>query len=633
MADLGEKNSSDLNWMSTVAASGTFHDKLAAKIVLMQESMIHNLDSLLSVILLTQKKKRESLKALDCLKSLWITDLLPENRKLKFFYEQNLYDAASSDAHLLLIYFEDQVKVAYSTYLQALEKHLSDSQYSIKNNLIQILLELLIERPEQEKVLLSLLVNKMGDPDRQLASKISHYLNRLLQRHPRMKLVIVNEVEQFLRRPNMTLQAQYYSVCFLNQILLHRNDTVLPNKLLDIYFFMFTLLSKEAAVDHKILNALLVGVNRALPFSSAEGEPLKDNIDTLFRLAHTTTFVTSIQALAILFQVMLAQSALSDRFYRCLYQKLLDCFMLSDLRNSASFYNLLYKSLYLDSRAERVHAFVKRLLQLCLVQRPHQACAILFLISTLAQVKPAVLRVLQRDPQLADHYHPSVRSFAEQLLKGKPIQYRGDPLADFTLLRFLDKFVHKNPKQNVKAPSTVFQKRTPAAGVLLDPKELLNMRETDVAADDMFMYNFFKDKGKTKKISKKKKKEKVLDVEENLYSELCGEPFESDEDITDGACSDASLEEFGRRNSKDSFKAKPERYYCSSSCAYQHQPPLFSTTVADSTRAVEMKKESRSSIDSAFAALDDYEHLIGASSSRKKKELDKFAKTNKVETR
>jgi hypothetical protein len=206
--NLGEKNSSDLNWMSTVAASGTFHDKLAAKIVLMQESMIHNLDSLLSVILLTQKKKRESLKALDCLKSLWITDLLPENRKLKFFYEQNLYDAASSDAHLLLIYFEDQVKVAYSTYLQALEKHLSDSQYSIKNNLIQILLELLIERPEQEKVLLSLLVNKMGDPDRQLASKISHYLNRLLQRHPRMKLVIVNEVEQFLRRPNMTLQAQ-----------------------------------------------------------------------------------------------------------------------------------------------------------------------------------------------------------------------------------------------------------------------------------------------------------------------------------------------------------------------------------------------------------------------------------------
>jgi hypothetical protein len=40
MADLGEKNSSDLNWMSTVAASGTFHDKLAAKIVLMQESMV-----------------------------------------------------------------------------------------------------------------------------------------------------------------------------------------------------------------------------------------------------------------------------------------------------------------------------------------------------------------------------------------------------------------------------------------------------------------------------------------------------------------------------------------------------------------------------------------------------------------
>ena len=33
-------------------------------------------------------------------------------------------------------------------------------------------------------------------------------------------------------------------------------------------------------------------------------------------------------------------------------------------------------------------------------------------------------------------------------LQGENIPYDGDPLNDFTLLRFLDQFVHKNPKQN-----------------------------------------------------------------------------------------------------------------------------------------------------------------------------------------
>ena len=33
------------------------------------------------------------------------------------------------------------------------------------------------------------------------------------------------------------------------------------------------------------------------------------------------------------------------------------------------------------------------------------------------------------------------------MFQGEHIDYRGDPLADFTLMRFLDRFVCKNPKQ------------------------------------------------------------------------------------------------------------------------------------------------------------------------------------------
>ena len=37
--------------------------------------------------------------------------------------------------------------------------------------------------------------------------------------------------------------------------------------------------------------------------------------------------------------------------------------------------------------------------------------------------------------QYAQHYHPSVRHFAEQIVQGTRIEYKGDPLQDFTLVR------------------------------------------------------------------------------------------------------------------------------------------------------------------------------------------------------
>ena len=56
------------------------------------------------------------------------------------------------------------------------------------------------------------------------------------------------------------------------------------------------------------------------------------------------------------------------------------------------------------------------------------------------------------------------------------MEYDGDPLQDFTLLRFLDRFVCKNPKQRVsdrggslmqRTSRLVLAERKEAAGVLL----------------------------------------------------------------------------------------------------------------------------------------------------------------------
>ena len=48
---------------------------------------------------------------------------------------------------------------------------------------------------------------------------------------------------------------------------------------------------------------------------------------------------------------------------------------------------------------------------------------------------------------LTNHRHPTVCIFARKLLNGEDIEYKGNPVEDFTNMKFLDKFTNKNPKK------------------------------------------------------------------------------------------------------------------------------------------------------------------------------------------
>ena len=52
--------------------------------------------------------------------------------------------------------------------------------------------------------------------------------------------------------------------------------------------------------------------------------------------------------------------------------------------------------------------------------------------------------------QLQNHYHPSVALFAKTLRDGLKVHYMGNPLHDFTLMKFLDRFVYRNPKKQAE---------------------------------------------------------------------------------------------------------------------------------------------------------------------------------------
>ncbi|KAA0708953.1 CCAAT/enhancer-binding protein zeta CCAAT-box-binding transcription factor [Triplophysa tibetana] len=528
-------------WMKSVVSTGTLADRMAAMTVLIQDAPVHTLEHVESLVAQVKKTggRRQCLMALDTLKELLLSDLLPEHRKLFTFSQRpfdNLEEKASGnkdtrDRRLILWYFEHLLKLHIAEFVIALDILAHDTVNATKMRALITAFELLCDRQEQEKALLAQIVNKLGDPDYKMASKAVYLLEMVLHKHPNMKGVVCLEVERIMFRSNIHPKAQYYGTCFLNQVVLSHNEAELSTKLITIYFaFFYTCIAKKG-VESKMLSALLSGVNRAYPYANIGDDKVAEQVDTLFKVVQSVKFNTAVQALMLLFQVMDSQQTISDRYYVSLYRKLLDPGLASSSRQSM-FLNLLYKSLKADISLRRVKAFVKRFLQVSCTAGPAFTCGVLFLVSELMKANPGLRLMLQQeededeetfhdikedidddaeqehadkeeetkgeeinnekqcqvklaatwvhyknmsgsrnsetyDPfhrnpkycradrtvlwelqKLSLHFHPSVIFFAKTLLQGEFIQYTGNPLQDFTLVRFLDRFVFRNPKQS-----------------------------------------------------------------------------------------------------------------------------------------------------------------------------------------
>ncbi|XP_011054478.1 PREDICTED: CCAAT/enhancer-binding protein zeta [Acromyrmex echinatior] len=109
---------------------------------------------------------------------------------------------------------------------------------------------------------------------------------------------------------------------------------------------------------------------------------------------------------------------------------------------------------------------------------------------------------------LSRHFHPSVSLFANQIIQGKAIEYTGDPLEDLTLIRFLDRYVFKNPKK--LEAKKVQKKNDPLAqragytpkgirSLPVDSAAYLDEREERIPVDELFLYRYLKQKDEIKK--------------------------------------------------------------------------------------------------------------------------------------
>lgn len=376
------RGSGDDRWMRQVLSSGTQSDKVAAMTLLVQESPPHalrTLDSLLSMAALPGR--REAQMAIDALRDLFVSNLLPADRRLRSFAQQPL-GKTPTDAQLALHAFEDELKARYATFVRTLETQAFATLPYFKSMVLRVATQLLMERPEQEAALLSLIVNKLGDPERKVASKTSFLLHELLERHPAMKMVVLDETWRFLRRSNLPIKAQYYAVVFLNQIALRRGDVdvAAADKMLSIYFSLFERAVKNGEVERRLMSALLSGVNRAFPYATTGSTDIEGHMDTLFRVVHTASFSTAVQSLSLLFQAQSARANVTDRFYRAMYAVMLSDGLVSSSRHTV-FLNLVYRAMKADVSAPRIRAFAKRLLQIATHMPPGFAAGCVFVVS------------------------------------------------------------------------------------------------------------------------------------------------------------------------------------------------------------------------------------------------------------
>ena len=212
-------NSRDEAWVENTMKRGTLKDRIAAMSVVVSSSPVHKLyalDMLLDLAGVSmvegkysgQTNERVASMAAEALTDLFTNTLIPNHRKLIGLESRPLYQYEETHSKtrksispriLLLWRYEEIMKSKYSAFLsQYLGKTLSQSSTSsesmTKVNALRTACSLLKDVPEGEQLLLSLIANKVGDPQKKIAGVASHELRRILEVHPNMTGIIAREV-------------------------------------------------------------------------------------------------------------------------------------------------------------------------------------------------------------------------------------------------------------------------------------------------------------------------------------------------------------------------------------------------------------------------------------------------------
>lgn len=589
----------------------------------MQTNPLPNIAALEALISLTKLSNKTNIDVFDVVTDLFINSLLPPNRKLvplpnrgndwKVLKNSTL-DKATKDQIYANWHYENELRDQYHGYLLNLQASLQNGKEVNKTKAIYSVSKLLKSCPERETFLLTVLVNKFGDPDKKIASKATYSLRQILMAHPNMAPVMVLETEKLIFRNNITELAQHYGIGFLS-LIAPIASVETSQKLINICFCFFKIKIEKGDINSKTMQAILNCLRIAIQNINDFNEDKKtvevttpDVVNTIYRLIYLSNISIAFQALSLLLQLVLVQDEKHDRYYNALYRKMIDSDIISANNKITSLYfHIVHRSIQQDKSVPRAKAFIKRLLQMTMSFSPGKACGALIVINKILKFRPELLsfnltnvpiaapKVTEAEMKLrkfdddsdgdevykdvpleengekkevakqnggsswlhvnnankqkesamtsktqteydpfkraaaysgaefslyyelllmSRQFHPTVQVFVENILKCQRIKYFGDPLKDFGLSHFLDRFSFKNPKKVVeREQKSAFHQNYQAKGSRGQSVYLLTAQAC--TEDEKFIFEFIQRKReiREKKVGKKEDGEKEDDLE------------------------------------------------------------------------------------------------------------------------
>ncbi|XP_018019040.1 ribosome biogenesis protein NOC1-like [Hyalella azteca] len=172
-----------------------------------------------------------------------------------------------------------------------------------------------------------------------------------------------------------------------------------------------------------------------------------------------------------------------------------------------------------------------------------------------------------------NHFHPSLVAFTKNLVENEHTKYAGDPLIDYSLIKFLDRFVNKAPKKITKTKTGGGAAALGAKSAYSGDKKrtscvtsdyFLSLPEHRVPADALFFHKYFTShKARSSRAAKSEQDDdecEDLDEEEfERYLESAAgkkgvtqNPFQHDDELDDEWDFAANAKARGNRDDDDS---------------------------------------------------------------------------------
>lgn len=441
-------------------AGGTLKDRIALYRVQAQERPLGALEGLRALGDMLAGKPRVALDAMAALVQIYAKSLLPD-RALRKFDDQPLRGA--KDFHLIVFFFEDQLKIQYAAFVESIGRLAKSVQQFVREPAIKAAGELLRAKPENERALLALLVDKFGDPLKQVAAAATRAILDVLRAHPQMNQAVIAEIKTQL--PNFSEDSQKRAMNFIGQISLGKNDAETARELLNTVkpqILKILGLKQNVNENAKVLKSLMRSAQKCA--AVCEPKDMAALVEPLYRYVKTAGNGVSLPALNLLYEIHKAAGNVPNQFYEYFFNILLS-FDFSGSGKLPNFLNLLMEALLAETNCTVVAGFVHRLLHVALEMNTTFAAAVLIFTIKIFEGKkeletmfknvnpeaernfrydcknPAGQESLETFPWILSlymkHFNPTIRALAKSIFAHTAISYETDPFDDFATTTLL----------------------------------------------------------------------------------------------------------------------------------------------------------------------------------------------------